>query len=157
MAENGRDYSCPSAQPDMEDARIFGIVSGTAEAPRVAFLKAGARVGEHELAKLGPINPTHVFRFTGKCEEGRCAQFRDGHCSLGKRIATGLAAVVDALPPCTIRPTCRWFAEEGENVCYRCPQVVTLVSEGVTPLNRVAALPQPSSSGRSPDAAVTGV
>ena len=35
-------FSCPSAQPDMAEARVIGVVSGTAEAPRIAYLKAEA-------------------------------------------------------------------------------------------------------------------
>ena len=34
---------CPSAQPEMRDARVLGVVGGTAEAP----LLDGARVGTH--------------------------------------------------------------------------------------------------------------
>ena len=33
--------------------------------------------------------------------------------------------VVRALPRCAIRPTCRWFRQEGPAACFRCPQVVT--------------------------------
>ncbi len=85
----GSLYSCPSAQPDMKDARALGVVSGTPDAPRIAYLKAEARVDEAALAKLGDIDPTHVFRFSARCEEGRCGQFKDGRCSLGARVAQG--------------------------------------------------------------------
>ena len=141
----GKALSCPSAQPDMQDARVLGVVSGSAEAPRIAYLKADADVGGAMLEKLGSLDPAHVFRFSAKCEEHRCAQFKDGHCSLGRRIAAGLDPVVSALPPCLIRSTCRWFAEEGESVCYRCPQVITLVAEGTARLNKVATLPPETS------------
>jgi hypothetical protein len=32
---------------------------------------------------------------------------------------------VDGLPPCSIRPGCMWWRQEGKNACLRCPQVVT--------------------------------
>ncbi|MBL8345292.1 MAG: hypothetical protein JNN03_07610 [Rubrivivax sp.] len=41
-----------------------------------------------------------------------------------------LEPVVDHLPPCLLRATCRWRAERGPEVCLRCPQVATMVPEG---------------------------
>jgi hypothetical protein len=37
-----------------------------------------------------------------------------------------LPVVVDALPPCTIRNNCRWFSQEGEAACKRCPEITTV-------------------------------
>ena len=125
-------FSCPSAQPDMAEARVIGVVSGTAEAPRIAYLKAEA---------VMPASQVEVFRLAARCEEHRCSQFADGRCSLGERIVKGTDAVVDTLPSCTIRATCRWFAEQGEPACLRCPQVVTLIPLGRDKLSQAAALP----------------
>ena len=131
-------YSCPSAQPDMEDAHVFGVVAGPAEAPRVAYLKQDAEVTSEMMAGLGDLDPTSVFRFSARCEESRCAQF-DGHrCTLAQRIVENLAAVVDALPSCQIRRSCRWYAEAGPEACRRCPQVVTRVPQQDAQLSRVA-------------------
>lgn len=132
---------CPSGQPDMEDAHIFGIVGGSAEQPRIAYLKRNARVTDDMLDQLGDLQPTHVFRFAARCENGRCAQFKDGGCSLGQRIAELLPPVTETLPSCQIRPSCRWFAEQGGAACLRCPQVVTLVPAGEDELAK-AALPR---------------
>jgi hypothetical protein len=56
----------------------------------------------------------------------RLQTFQGQHLHTGaQRIVEGLAPVVNALPPCQIRPTCRWFRQEGRNACLRCPQVVT--------------------------------
>lgn len=118
---------CPSAQPDMEGARIFGVVGGTAAAPEVAYLKSDAAVTPEMLEQLGGLNPTHVFRFAARCEEGRCGQYKDGRCSLGQRIAEMLPPVTEALPSCQIRTSCRWYEEVGAAACRRCPQVVTIV------------------------------
>jgi hypothetical protein len=41
------------------------------------------------------------------------------------KAAMTLAPVVDQLPPCTIRGRCRWFRQEGKDICLRCPQVAT--------------------------------
>jgi hypothetical protein len=54
-----------------------------------------------------------------------CRHFKGNACTLAHRIVDGLAPVVNALPPCQIRPTCRWFRQEGRNACLRCPQVIT--------------------------------
>ena len=132
--------SCPSAQPDMVDAHVFGVVAGSAEEPRVAYLKRSAEITGEMMAGLGDLDPTRVFRFSARCESGRCAQFADGRCGLASRIADQLPAVVDTLPSCQIRATCRWHREIGDSVCLRCPQVMTLVPPEQN-LLRQAAVP----------------
>jgi len=135
-------YACPSAQPDMQAARVFGLLSGTPEHPRIDYLKKEAVIPIHALPAL-PQGMTHIeaFRFTARCEEGRCGQYADGRCSLGQRLVDSLPPVVDQLPSCTIRVTCRWYAEQGAPACYRCPQVVTLIPHGNDALSRAAAPP----------------
>jgi hypothetical protein len=142
LAAAGGKLSCPSAQPDMEGARVFGVISGTVQEPRVAYLKAEAVVTRAMLAKAAPADPTHVFRFAAACEEARCVHFDGRRCLLAGRIVEKLDPVVDALPPCLIRPTCRWYAEQGAAACYRCPQVVTLIPKAEDRLNQAARPPQ---------------
>ena len=132
------DLSCPSAQPDMQDARIFGVISGTPARPRVAYLKKKAQVSVEMLAELGEVDPTQVFRYAARCESSRCAQYENGRCSLAQRIVTLLEPVVADLPSCQIRDTCRWFAEEAGAACLRCPQVVTLVPSDQNALRAAA-------------------
>ena len=79
--------SCPSAQPDMVDAHPFGIVSGTVQEPRVAYLKRDAEVTPEMMAELGDLDPTRILRFSARCESSRCAQFEGGRCGLGERAA----------------------------------------------------------------------
>lgn len=134
-------YSCPSAQPDMREARVFGLLSGTAAEPRVAYLKQEAVIPAADVPPTPGLEPIEVFRFAARCEEGRCAQYADGRCSLGQRLVAGVDAVVDTLPSCTIRNTCRWYAEQGRPACLRCPQVVTLMPKGRDRLSLAAALP----------------
>jgi hypothetical protein len=136
----GRDYDCPSAQPDMEGARPFGVISGTVEQTRIAFFKKSALDGFNWREQFSGADATRVFRFGARCEENRCSHFNGSRCSLGERVKHGLPAVVDALPPCLIRPKCRWYAEQGGDVCLRCPQVVTMIPEAETSLNAVAAV-----------------
>jgi hypothetical protein len=116
--ESRKQIDCPSSQATAEGARIFGVMTGTPEAHRVGYLTEALPVTEELLALSGPAKPTQLFR-------GGCKHFKDNACSLAKRIVEGVPAVVDALPACQIRPTCRWFREQGKAACFRCPQVMT--------------------------------
>lgn len=136
--------SCPSAQPDMEGARIIGVLSGTADEPRIAYLEPGVSVDESVAHSLGELAPTHVFRYAALCEQRGCAHYDGARCSLAARIVEQLPEVVEILPRCQIRRTCRWYAEEGAAACRRCPQIVTTVPRRNDPINRVAAPPDPA-------------
>jgi hypothetical protein len=129
---------CPSAQPDMEDARIFGVLSGTAAEPRIAYLEAGVAVDAEVAGRTGDLAPTQLFRFAAKCEERRCSHFDGARCSLAERVVALLPVVVEMLPRCQIRVGCRWFAEQGGDACKRCPQVVTMIPKDDDALNKAA-------------------
>ncbi len=133
-------FDCPSAQPDMEGGRPFGVISGTVKGTRIAFFKKSALDAFDWRDKFSTTDATRLLRFGARCEESRCSHFDGNHCSLGQRVKDGLPAVVDALPSCLIRPRCRWYAEQGREVCLRCPQVVTTIPQEDAPLNRVAAV-----------------
>jgi len=138
MPRGQREISCPSAQPDMEGARVIGVLSGTPDEPRIAFLGPGVQVDPSVASRLGALNPTQVFRFAAKCEEAHCVHFDGKRCSLAERIVSQLPPTVDTLPVCQIRATCRWYAEQGEDACMRCTQVVTMIPKRDDPLNRAA-------------------
>ncbi|MBK6615369.1 hypothetical protein [Ottowia sp.] len=124
---NAAAYDCPSAQPDMTDARPIGLLSGSPTEVRIAFFKKEALQAFDWRAHVSDADATQVLRFGARCEEKRCGHF-DGHsCQLGKRVRDDLDPVVDHLPPCLLRPSCRWHAERGPSVCLRCPQVATMV------------------------------
>ena len=131
----------------MEGARVFGVIGGTPETPRVAYLTGGAAVDPATLPSLGTLKPTEVFRFAARCEESRCVHYSDHQCALARRIVEQLDPVVDALPPCLVRATCRWFAEQGGEACRRCPQVVTVVPPADARLARAAAPEGPAARG----------
>lgn len=116
---------CPSAQPDMEGARVLGVIGGSEEATQVAYLNGHVPVTDELLATAAPLKPTEVFRFAARCEEKKCRHFDGSHCQLATRIVQILPAVTDGLPACLIRAECRWFQQEGKAACMRCPQVVT--------------------------------
>ena len=120
----GDHIDCPSAQPGAKTARIYGVLTGPAEDRRVGYLTQSLPVTPGLLALSGPALPTELFRIAAPCANGACRHF-NGACTLAKRIVASLPAVVDALPPCQIRSTCRWFLQEGKAACFRCPLIAT--------------------------------
>jgi len=137
----------------MDGLRLLGVVEPTVEGPRLAYLNEEVPVTEELLAQTAPAQPTEVFRMAAGCEERRCLHFDGERCQLATRIVRFLPTVVDDLPICRIRSTCRWFEQEGREACLRCPQVVT-ESADVSPEYRRAALPPdyvPTPQARAPD------
>jgi hypothetical protein len=141
MNEKVANLTCPSAQPDMQGATVFGLIQGTPESPQVAYLKKEAVVDLSRLPNLGGLSPGHVFRIAAQCEQSKCVHYSGERCALVKRIVANLPEVVEALPACRIRPTCRWHAEEGRAACLRCPQVMTYADSSMENLTRVAKAP----------------
>ena len=115
---------CPSAQPGRRTSRIYGVMTGSAEARRVGYLTETVELTPDLLAMSGAAKPTQLFRIAAPCAESACIHF-DGSCTLAQRIVASLAPVVSSLPPCQIRPTCRWYLEQGGEACLRCPQIAT--------------------------------
>jgi hypothetical protein len=132
---------CPSAQPGMKDLQLIGVVTFDESAPRVAYLNEPVPVTDALLASAGPVEPREVFRMAGHCEELRCTHFNGVDCKLATRIVQILPAVVDTLPACLIRASCRWYTQEGRSACFPCPQVVTQPLEPTVEYER-AARPQ---------------
>jgi hypothetical protein len=120
---------CPSAQPEMEGSRVLGVVGGTPDAPELAYLNQYLPVTEELIAITQPVKPTQVMRFAAPCQEKACCHFDGANCNLVTRIVQILPAVTEALPPCLIRPACRWYQQEGRHACQRCPQIVTHVDD----------------------------
>lgn len=145
MTAPQQGHSCPSAQPDMEGARVFGVLSGEPEAPRVGYLERALELDTALEAALAPalegVAPTQVLRIAANCEEKRCGHFNGVRCTLADRIRAALPPVVAQLPPCAIRSTCRWYAEQGREICFRCPQITTLNVGSDDAVLREAATP----------------
>lgn len=124
-AKSTRPVLCPSAQPAMAGSMAFGVISGTGDEPRVAWLERPVPVTDDLLALTGPVPPTQVLRFAAPCQESACCHFDGKDCQLATRLVQLMPAVTDTLPPCRIRPDCRWFVQEGRAACQRCPQIIT--------------------------------
>ena len=50
---DSRPFDCPSAQAGAEDARVYGVLTGTPDAPRVGYLTETQPVSEELLATSG--------------------------------------------------------------------------------------------------------
>ena len=116
---------CPSAQPGMKNPRLIGVVTFDEGPPRVAYLNEAVPLTDEIVSLAHPAEPREVFRIAAHCEESRCTHFNGTKCNLATRIVQILPAVVDNLPACLIRASCRWYTQEGRAACFRCPQVVT--------------------------------
>ncbi len=131
---------CPSAQPEMAGAAVFGLVQGTATNPRVAYLDRAVPLTSEIIATAAPVEPTEVFRIGAPCAGSCCQHFGEGRCRLAKRLVQLLPAVVSSAPPCALRPNCMWWRQEGISACERCPQIVTKM-HGATERLVAAAAP----------------
>lgn len=132
---------CPSAQPGMDDCRILGLVQWRDSAPRLEYLSEDVPATPEVLAMAAPLKPTEVFRLAATCAEHKCPHFDGADCQLATRVVQILPAAVDALPPCIIRKTCRWYSQEGGAACKRCPEITT-VSYNLSPeVRAVSGLP----------------
>ncbi|MEA5574713.1 nitrogen fixation protein [Calothrix sp. UHCC 0171] len=127
MANNSTEKMtlCPSSRPERENSIVFGIIGGTVEQPRAVYLKQALPVTDELIAKASPVTPTEIFRTASNCATSSCQHFDGKNCGLAMRVARNLSAVVEELPPCSIRRDCRWWQQEGKSACMRCPQVIT--------------------------------
>jgi hypothetical protein len=124
-SRRSRPVLCPSAQPEIAGSVAFGVVSGTAENPRVAWIETTVPVTSDLLALTGAVPPTQVLRIAAPCQEKACCHFDGRDCRLANRLVQLIPEVSASLPPCRIRSDCRWFLQEGGAACRRCPQIVT--------------------------------
>jgi hypothetical protein len=117
--------NCPSAQPNQDADTVIGVVGTREGRPQVSLLPKPVPL--QSVAHLIPDNIpiTEVLRLTAPCAERHCVHFSDDRCTLASRIVARLPAIVDRLSSCAIRPSCRWWQQEGPAACHRCPQIIT--------------------------------
>jgi hypothetical protein len=129
----------------MENCRILGVVLNEVQRngpnPRIVYLNELLPATADVLALSAPLKPTEVYRLSATCAEHKCPHFDGADCKLAARIVNILPAVVDALPPCTIRKDCRWYSQEGGAACRRCPEITTLSYDLSETTREVSGLP----------------
>jgi hypothetical protein len=117
--------NCPSAQPNQNGSVVIGVIGtqdGRAQASLLPQLVPLSSVG-HLIPDAIPV--TEVLRLAAPCAERQCGHFKNHRCTLASRIVARLPAVIDRLSQCALRPSCRWWHQEGPAACHRCPQIVT--------------------------------
>lgn len=134
-----RPLVCPSAQPGMRRLRVIGVIERTETGPRLAYLNEEVAATPTLLDRAAPAAPTEVYRLAADCEGCCCVHFDGRDCKLATRIVQILPAVVEELPVCMVRSTCRWYEQERGAACLRCPQVVTECAEASADYRRAAA------------------
>jgi hypothetical protein len=111
---------------------VFGVAGGAPEQPEIIPVTPEP-VTPELLAAAAPASAREVFRIAGTCAKRACRHWDpaplgaqgDGACSLVQRVITGFAPRTADLPPCAIRGSCRWWAQEGAAACLVCPEIVT--------------------------------
>ncbi len=110
----------------MDNCRVLGVIDHDAPKPMLLYLNRPMAVTPSVLALAAPLKPTEVFRLAATCEEHRCPHYDGTDCQLATRIVAMMPAAVESLPPCLIRKDCRWYSQEGEAACHRCPEITTV-------------------------------
>lgn len=120
-----RVASCPSAYPS-EGSQLLGVVNA---AGRIDYIGNPLPVSKKfiEIISESKLPPGKRFRFTSDCQKSGCGRWESNSCSVARAAAQlrqSQSTINDAIPECGIRPTCRWFNQEGRDVCHICPEVV---------------------------------
>jgi len=118
--------SCPSA-PAAPGARLLGLLGPDG---RVHNLKSVVTVDAGFLEAASEAGPVEArMRFASRCQTSGCAQWTGSRCGVIdkalKHIEAALPVEAGALPPCTIRSDCRWYAQTGPKACGACSYIVT--------------------------------
>ena len=127
-ASERHEATCPSAPPEPGSA-LLGVVLAQGQ---VAYVNPPTPATQEMLDSFAAsgIPIENRMRFSGPCMEHRCVQWQGepgaGHCGLIDRALVELGITKDAetLPRCSIRATCRWFAQRGRTACAACPEII---------------------------------
>lgn len=120
-----KEMLCPSSRPQVKDSKVFGLVNGTVEKPRVTYLKSSQPVTNELIALAQPVTATEVFRIAAPCAANGCRHFDGANCNIATKLVSEFSVVEKDLPSCSIRQDCRWYQQEGQSACLRCSQVIT--------------------------------
>lgn len=118
------DALCPSTTAE-PGAILLGVVQGDG---RVGYVSTPLRIDEDFVRRVETEgNPAKRYRFAGPCIEAGCAHWQGGRCEVSDAVATHVAerAPDESLPHCSIRSSCRWYRQSGEEACRSCALVLT--------------------------------
>ena len=121
-------HACPSAEC-APGATLLGVLG---EDGRIKHLRTPMRIDADFVARAREQGePEARMRFASGCQEGGCGHWSGTACELIDKVMAHLDPQLDAvrsdtLPPCTIRATCRWYAQRKAEACSVCDLVVRL-------------------------------
>lgn len=128
------DKTCPSGRC-AEGSLLLGIVQRD---DSVGFIRPAIPI-DADFVGRAQSSPLRRFRFAEPCATSDCVQWTGERCGvidgvLAERPANA-EQIAPPLPYCSIRKTCRWFAQSGRAACAVCRFVVTetQVGSGATP------------------------
>lgn len=124
MNDSDTRYICPSSLAS-GDAVLLGVRDADG---RLTYLAPAVHVDAEENRALRERfdDPGVALRFAAPCVEGKCARWTGSRCAVIDSALTGPEREAGpALPACSIRSSCRWFAQQGRTACTACPAIVT--------------------------------
>lgn len=111
-------------------ALLLGVVNADSS---IGYFETPIEIDAGFILEAGPdAELEKMFRFSSPCVKSGCAQWKGGQCGVIKKLMALNPAwheLHPALPSCSIRPTCRWYAQEGADACAHCTRVVTNMME----------------------------
>jgi hypothetical protein len=138
QAERSERRACPSA-PCIEGALLLGVMTSSGQ---LAYIQPPTHVDGDFVARAhAKGRPEARYRFSTPCIEADCSQWTGEGCGLADMLVQSVPATATQLPACTIRSSCRWFAQHGAGACAICPTVVADV--GGTATHRSTRQDQP--------------
>lgn len=137
---------CPSGQPEMEGAEVFGLIDASGSETTTMYLEHRAPLTAELRALAAPLAPSQVFRFSATCQ--RQCIYWDERCGLVDRVVELVPSSSLTLPRCQIRDDCRWFSQQGREACGRCPPMVAQGGRSAAE-NERAGRPEDAARGRA--------
>lgn len=122
--DDRKKIMCPSSKASI-GAKLLGVRQNDGT---IAILPKPLLIDE--LFTKNAVNnssPGRQFRFTNKCLESGCKQWKGNRCNVSDQIITAIDILSSntELPVCDIRPQCRWFIQNGTDACKVCPIVIS--------------------------------
>jgi hypothetical protein len=128
------ERTCPSSRCE-PGATLLGVVNSDGT---VGYVTTPLTIDEDFVATANEgRTPERRFRFAGPCVEGRCQQWTGSRCGVIDKVLdmpTDNLPDAAGLPKCSVRTTCRWYAQSGAAACRVCPYVITDLREEGVPL-----------------------
>lgn len=121
LNNNIKHLTCPSYVAK-SGAELFGIAGTDGE---VIYLKQVIAIDNIFIEETKNGRPAEErFRFSGKCIENACKQWKNNQCGLTQKLIKRInKPIASTLQDCPIRQKCRWYEQEKDLACANCTQV----------------------------------